>query len=183
MTLPFTAPECFFAIIIIFALIGLQQGLRRVLVLLVFALAGLVFLVFLNGGQGLAVFIFQRIPVIIAYVFGQPTPATSTPSPQVVQTTTVVSFFVILFLGYLIGNKVMAKASTPADRIFGLIPGVATGFVVILFINHFFTSLFTVAFETPNASQYFVWLVVIAIVALIIGLIMASVKKSGGAKK
>jgi hypothetical protein len=176
--LPFTAPECFFAVIIVFALIGLQQGLRRVLVLLVFALAGLVFLVLINGGPGLAHFVFVRAPVIVADIFGQPAPNNSEPSLQVQQITTVVAFVVILILGYIVGNRMMPKPATPADRIFGLIPGVATGFVVILFINRFFSTLFTVAFETPNASQYFVWFIVIAVIALVAGLIMASVKKA-----
>jgi len=183
MTLPFTAPECFFAVIIVFAVIGLNRGGRREVVSLVFALAGFVFLVVLNGGPALASFIFQRVPVIIAYIFGQSAPATSSPTLQEVQITTVVAFFVILALGYLIGNRAMSKPATPADRIFGLIPGVATGFVVILFINHFFSTLFTLAFQTPNPSEYFVVLVVIAVVALVVGLIAKSMKKSGGAKK
>jgi hypothetical protein len=189
MTLPFTPQECFFAAIIVFAVIGLQRGWRREVISLAFVLAGLVFLLLFNLGQGIAYFIFVRIPVIIADVLGQPAAKTTTPSASVTQLTTIVTFFAILALGYLVGNRTMPKASSPADRVLGIIPAIITGFVVIFFVNRFFstnqngTSLFTLAVETPNPSQYIVVIFVIAVVAVVVGLIAASAKKSGGAKK
>jgi drug/metabolite transporter (DMT)-like permease len=190
MSLPFTATQCFFAAIIVFALIGLQRGWRREVVSLAFILVGLLFLLTFNLGQGIAHFIFVRAPVLIADIFGQPVgKLNNEPSAQIVQLTTLITFVVILVLGYLIGNKVMPKAVTPADRILGVIPAVISGFAVVFFINSYFSrtqngsSLFTLAVETPNPSQYIVVIFVIAVVAVIIGLVAASVKKSGGAKK
>src|ERR1700736_5947388 len=125
MSLPFTAPECFFVVIIVFAVIGLQRGWRREVISLAFVLVGLLFLVTLNGGPGLAHFIFVRAPVIIADVFGQPAPKPNNePSAQIGQITTLVTFFVILVLGYFVGSKVMGKADTPAAHILGVIPAV-----------------------------------------------------------
>ena len=189
MTLPFTPQECFFAAIIVFAIIGLQRGWRREVISLAFVLAGLVFLVLFNLGQGIANFLFTRVPVIIADVLGQPAAHTTAPSSSVVQLTTVITFFALLALGYLVGNRAMPKAATPADRVLGVIPAIITGFIVIFFVNRFFsttqngTSLFTLAVETPDPSKYIVVVFIIAVIAVIIGLVAASAKKSGGAKK
>src|ERR1700730_16164203 len=98
MSLPFTAPQCFFVGIIVFALIGLQRGWRREVISLAFVLVGLLFLVTLNGGQGLANFIFLKIPVIIGDVFSQPAAKTTAPSASLIQLTTLIAFFVILHL-------------------------------------------------------------------------------------
>jgi hypothetical protein len=189
MTLPFTPQECFFAAIIVFAIIGIQRGWRREIITLAFALAALVFLMLFNLGVGIADFIFLRIPVIIADILGQPAASTTAPSASVVQLTTIITFFVILALGYLIGNRAMPAPKAPAERILGVIPAIFTGFVVIFFVNRYFasnqngTSLFTLAVETPNPSNYIVPIFVIAVIAVIVGLIAASAKKSGGAKK
>jgi len=189
MTLPFTPQECFFAAIIVFAIIGLQRGWRREIITLAFVLAGLLFLVTFGLGKGIADFIFLRIPVIIADLLGQPVAKTSAPSASVIQLTTIITFFVILALGYIVGNRAMPGAKTPADRILGIIPAIITGFAVIFFVNNYIASnqngnsLFTLAVETPNPSNYIVVIFVIAVVAVVVGLIAASAKKSGGAKK
>src|SRR2546425_12464701 len=105
MALPFTAPECFFAVIIVFALIGLQRGWRREVVLLAFVGVGLLFFSFLNGGPGLAHFIFVRVPVIFADALGQPAPtANNEPSIQIGQITALVAFAVLLLIGYFVGD-------------------------------------------------------------------------------
>src|SRR2546428_5625392 len=187
MSLPFTALQCFTVTIIVFMVIGLLRGWRREVISLAFVLVGLLFLFVISGGQGLAHFIFVKMPVVIADILGQPKPNPAEPSAQIVQITTLVSFVVILALGYLIGNKVMPKPTTPAERILGVIPAVITGFSVIFFMNNFLSrnqggnSLFTLAVETPNPSQYVVVIFAIAVVAVVIGLVAASVKKSGGA--
>lgn len=188
MTLPFTPQECFFAAIIVFAIVGIQRGWRREVITLAFVVAGLILLVWFNLGQGIAYFIFVRIPVIIADILGQPAPTTTAPSTSVVQMTTIITFFVLLALGYLVGNRAMPPAKTAADRILGVIPAAITGFIVIFFINRFFstqsrTSLFTLAVETPNLNDYIGIIFIAAVVAVVVGLIAASGKKSGGAKK
>ncbi len=188
MSLPFTPQQCFFAAIIVFAIVGLQRGWRRELITVAFVSAGLIFLLFLNGGPGLAHFIFVRIPAIIADILGQPAPSTSEPSLQTVQITTVLAFIAVLALSYVVGNR-MPKPATPADRIWGIGAGILTGFLVVLFINHFFNgnqggnSLFTLAIETPDPSNYIGLLLVIAVVIVVVALIATRVKKSGGAKK
>jgi hypothetical protein len=66
MTFQLTAPQCFFLVILTFAIIGFQRGWRRELVSLGFSLAAVLFL-YLGGGNGLAQFLFLRLPVIAHY--------------------------------------------------------------------------------------------------------------------
>jgi peptidoglycan/LPS O-acetylase OafA/YrhL len=183
MALPFTAPECFFAVIIVFALIGLQRGWRREVVLLAFAGVALLFFAFLNGGPGLAHFIFVRLPVIFADALGQSAPKVNNePSPQIGQITALIGFAVLLIIGYLVGNRVMGKAASPGDRILGGFFAVFTGLVVVFFLNNFVSknqggSLFTLAVVTPNPSQFIVVFFLIAVVLLVVGLVAANVRK------
>src|SRR5712664_2944499 len=97
MTFSLTAPQCFFLVILAFAVVGFQRGWKRELVSGGCSLVAVLFL-FLGGGNGLAQFLFLRLPIIAQIVAGG-TPANNStgtvPTGDVV-VTTVVTFLVII---------------------------------------------------------------------------------------
>ncbi len=191
MALLLSAPQCFFIGIIAFGLVGFIRGWRREVISLAFSLAGVLFLI-LNGGTGLAQFIFVRIPVIFQEIVSSSSPATkpANPSDSTVLLTTLVTFAAIVVAGYLIGNRAFpakVSAATPADRILGVIPGLVTGYFVITYIANVFAKspVFTVGVNTPTQSllsEYVPLLFIVGVVAVVIGLIASRANK-GGAKK
>jgi hypothetical protein len=91
-------------------------------------------------------------------------------------------------LGYIIGNKAFPKATTPADRFLGVIPAIVTGYALITYITNVFAKspLITIGVNTPSQSlvgNYLLIIFVVAVVAVIAGLIAANAKKSGAGKK
>ena len=190
MALLLSAPQCFFLAMIAFGLVGFIRGWRREVISLAFSLAAVLFLI-LNGGAGLAKFIFVRLPVIFQEVFSNTTPTTpANPTPFQVLLTTLITFAAIVVAGYLIGNRAFPaklSAGTPADRILGVIPGLVTGYFVITYITNLFASspVITVGVNTPTQtllSDYVPLLFIVAVVAVVVGLIASRANK-GGAKK
>jgi len=192
MALLLTAPQCFFITILVFAIIGFQRGWRREVISLAFALAAVLFL-YLGGGTGLANFFFVRLPIILQDVIA-PNPSASKVPPQGPSQTdiffaTIVAFVVIVAVGYLVGNKAFPKPTTPAERFLGIVPGIITGYALLTYIVFVFAKsspLLTVGVTAPSQSlvgNYILVIFLIAIVAVVIGLISASAKKGGGAKK
>ena len=191
MALLLTAPQCFFITILMFAIIGFQRGWRREIISLAFALAAVLFL-YLGGGTGLANFFFVRLPIILQDVIA-PNPSASKVPPQGPSQTdiflaTIIAFVVVVAAGYLIGNKAFPKPSTPAERFLGIVPAIITGYALLTYLVFVFAKspLLTVGVTTPSQSligNYVLVIFLIAIVAVVIGLISASAKKGGGAKK
>lgn len=191
MALLLSAPQCFFLAMIAFGLVGFIRGWRREVISLAFSLAAVLFLI-LNGGTGLAKFIFVRLPVIFQEVFSGTPPATTPANPTAFQIllTTLITFALIVAAGYLIGNRAFpakVSAATPADRILGVIPGLVTGYFVITYITNLFASspVITVGVNTPTQtllSDYVPLLFIVAVVAVVVGLIASRANK-GGAKK
>jgi hypothetical protein len=191
MALLLSAPQCFFLAMIAFGLVGFIRGWRREVISLAFSLAGVLFLI-LNGGAGLAQFIFVRLPVIFQEVFSSNSTVTRPANPTDFQVllTTLITFAVIVGAGYLIGNRAFPakiSAGTPADRIIGVIPGLVTGYFVITYITNIFAKspVITVGVNTPTQtllSDYVPLLFIVAVVAVVIGLIASRANK-GGAKK
>ena len=189
MALLLTAPQCFFIAILAFGVLGFFRGWRREVVSMAFSLAGVLFL-YLGGGKSLAQFIFVRLPVILQIVAGSASSAKppSTPSDITILATTIIAFVAVVALGYIIGNKAFPGAATPADRFLGVIPAVVTGYALITYITNVFAKspLITIGVNTPSQSligNYLLIIFVVAVVAVIAGLIAANAKKSGGAKK
>jgi uncharacterized membrane protein required for colicin V production len=194
MALLLSAPQCFILAIAAFGLVGFIRGWRREVISLAFSLAGVLFLL-LQGGKGLADLIFVRMPVIFQEIFtaNPGTTVSRPPSPNdfTVLITTLVTFAIIVALGYIVGNLAFpAKDSsgTPADRILGIIPGLVTGYFVITYLTNIFqkSPVITVGVNTPTQnllSDSVPLLFVIALAAVILGLIAARTRKSGGAKK
>jgi hypothetical protein len=181
MTLPFTAPECFFALIIVFAIIGLIQGWMRAIFLLAFIGMGLLFFWGLNGGPGLAYFICVRAPAVIAATLGQSAPQICTPTAQIGQIMALIGFGLMGVIGYLVGNRWGKGKPTPASRLMGALFGIITGLMVAFFLNSFFSRggnpLFTLSVETPNPVSYIPWVLVIGAMLGVVALVAKSLKK------
>lgn len=191
MALQMTAPQCFFLVILAFAVVGFQRGWKRELVSLGFSLGAVLFL-YLGGGNGLAQFVFIRLPVIAGVVVSNsgkaPAPST-TPVPAAdILITTIVTFVVIIGAGYLIGNKAFPKPASPPERLLGILPAIVSGYFLMLYVTTVLTktSLITFGVDTPNqgvVGNYMLIIFIIAVVVVVAALIATSAKKpSGGGK-
>jgi lysylphosphatidylglycerol synthetase-like protein (DUF2156 family) len=179
-----TAPQCFFLAIIAFGVLGFQRGWRREIISLAFILTGILFLVF--GSIGVAQFVFVNLPraaqaLLSGSSTSQPASTITASDPRVAFSTALV-FIVFIALGYLVSNRVSPKPSSTAERVWGLIPAVISGYAILTFVTAAFgkTSLFTVNVNTPNQnliSSYLLVIFIVVIVAIIVALIAASSKK------
>lgn len=189
MTLLLTAPQCFFLVILAFAVVGFQRGWKRELVSGGCSLVAVLFL-YLGGGNGLAQFLFLRVPVIAQIVAGG-TP--SNPSTGPVPTgdvllTTVLTFIIIVGAGYLIGNKVFPKPNTPAERLGGILPAIVSGYFLMLYVTNVLAkaSLITFGVSTPKqdvVGSYMLIIVIVVVVILVAALVLANTKKPSGPPK
>ncbi len=190
MALLVSSQQCFFITIIAFGLIGFIRGWRREVISLAFALTGVLFLL-LSGGDALAQIVFVKVPVALHDIFGSGSGAApSPPSPTAVLAITLIAFVLIVALGYYIGNKAFPGNSsngTPAARLLGILPGLVTGYFLITYIARTFATspVITLGVGTPTQSvlsDYTPLLFVVAIIAVIAGLIASRAKKSPAKK-
>lgn len=199
MVLSLTEPQCFFLVILAFAVIGFQRGWRRELVSLGCSLGAVLFL-YLGGGKGLAQFLFLRLPVIARVASdtsGTATVNTGTSAavPTVdVLITTIVTFIIVVGAGYLIGNKAFPSPKMPQERLLGILPAIVSGYFIMLYVANALTAnngtgksgLLTFDVSTPSQSvvgNYVLIIFVIAVVVILASLIAAGAKKSSGGKK
>ena len=185
-----TAPQCFFLAIIAFGVFGFIRGWRREIISLAFTLTGILFLVF--GSLGLAQFVFVNLPRATEALLSGSSPTTAAPTMTYadarVAVSTGIAFLVFIGLGYLVSYRVAGKPASPAERVWGLIPGIIAGYAILTFITAAFgkTSLFTVNVNTPNQnliSSYLLVIFVVVVVAIIVALVAASAKKASPPKK
>lgn len=191
MALLLTSTQCFTIAIVAFGLVGFLRGWRREVISLGFALGGVLFLLY-NGGKFLAQLIFVRMPILLQDLVGanpgSPKASATQLSPVTVFATTLIAFVVIVVAGYLIGNKAVpakTSAATPTDRFLGIIPGLVTGFFLMNYVTNVFASspFITFGVNTPSptvVTNYVPLLFVVAIVAIVAGLVASRVKKSSG---
>jgi len=190
MALILTALQFFFITILAFAVIGFQRGWRREAISLAFTLSG-VLVLSLGGGEVLGKFAFELFPRILHFLTAGSLGDKPTVTPIEVGITTVVALVAFVAIGYLVSNRAFPnKPSSPDERIWGIIPAIATGFAIVAFITTFFPKantnapqLFTVGFEVPEPSNYIIVMFIIAVVAAILGLVAASAKKRSAAKQ
>ncbi len=191
MNFQLTAPQCFFLVILAFAVIGFQRGWKRELVSLGFSLGAVLFL-YLGGGNGLAQFLFLRLPVIAQIVVGGNSSAhasTGAVPTSYVLITTIVTFIVIIGAGYLIGNKAFPRPNAPAERLLGILPAIVSGYFLMLYVTNVLSkaSLITFGVSTPKQNvvgSYMLIIVIVAVVIIVAALVATSAKKpSGGPKK
>jgi len=192
MALLLTAPQCFFLGIIAFGLLGFIQGWRRAVILMAFTLAGVLFLG-LGGGEGLANIVFVRFPVIWQEVFspsaGGHITTPSAPGAYTIFLTKLVTFLVILGIGWLVSQRAFdakSSAGSPFGRFVGIIPGLITGYFTITYLSSLFnSSIVSVGFNAPGQNlltEYAPVLFLVGVVALIIGLVTSRVRRSGAKK-
>lgn len=190
MSLSLTAPQCFFLVILAFAVVGFQRGWKRELVSGGCSLVAVLFL-WMGGGNGLAQFLFLRLPVIAQIVVGGSSAhsTTGTVAAGNVLATTIITFLVIITAGYLIGNKVFPKPGTPAERLGGILPAIVTGYFLMLYVTNVLSkaSLITFGVSTPKqdvVGSYMLIIIVVVVVILVAALVLANTRKpSGGSKK
>jgi hypothetical protein len=190
MALLLTSIQCFFIGVIIFGFVGFLRGWRRELVSMGFILVAVLFL-FVGGAGGLAEFVLVRIPQIIGFATNgtigpKPgAPAPPPPSPTQVLMVAVITLILAIVLGYLVGNNAFPSPKTSTERFLGIIPGVIAGFAVISYVSHLFASSPTISFalSTPNPGNlgsYIFIIFLVALGALLIGLIASRLRRSGG---
>jgi uncharacterized membrane protein required for colicin V production len=187
MTWQLTSQECLFIAIVAFGVIGFQRGWRREVISLAFTLTCILFLIF--GNVGLAQFVYVNLPrAITTLTTGhqnpQPAPTITANDPKVAISTSV-AFLVFIALGYLVSTRVMPKAATTPDRLWGIIPGIIAGYAILTFFTNALnkSSLFQLSVNPPNQNligSYLLVVFIIIVVVVILALISASAKKSGG---
>src|SRR5579863_1709787 len=113
--------QCLFLVVLVFAVLGFMRGWRREILSVAFILAA-VLVIGVGGGIAVAQTIFVRIPL----AFQDPNNLQKPPSPNgtEVAVVTALTLIAIILLGYIVGNKVFPKPATPADRVWGVIPGI-----------------------------------------------------------
>lgn len=191
MNVVLTAQQCFFVVILAFAVVGFQRGWKRELVSLGFSLGAVLFL-FLGGGNGLAHFLFVNMPVVVQVVVSPSANAAHTSTAAVPQNdvffTTVIAFVVIVGAGYLVGNRAFPRPTLPQERLLGILPAMVSGYFLMLYVTNVLakSSQLTFGVNTPDQSQIGNSVFVIFLIALVVvvaALIAASAKKSSGGKK
>jgi len=179
--------QFYLIVIAIFAIFGFARGWRRELISMAFIVPTVLFL-YVGGGNGLAGFFLQRIPYGTNFLTdGAVGPKTlpPAPGPNQVLVVAIIALIVAIALGFLVGNRIK-PTGTPTERFLGIIPGLVEGIAIVAMIGHLFASnpQITVGTATPNPNNLgngFLVIFLIAIAALIIGLLASRVGK--GSKK
>lgn len=182
MSFTLGSPQCFALAIIIFGFFGFLQGWRISLVLMAFTLAAILFL-FIGGADGIANFIFVRLPQTLNTLTGGALFSSSMPPPTAneVLISALVALGIAMILGLVIGNRAFGgkgNAVSTQDHFIGVIPGLITGYAIVSYASHIFAGTQTISLgvTTPSTSSvgnYIVLIVVIAVIALILGLLTA----------
>jgi hypothetical protein len=182
MSLTLQSPQCFALAIIVFGFFGFLQGWRIALVLMAFTLGAILFL-FIGGAEGIASFIFVRLPVTLNTLTAGALFSSSMPPPTAneVLIAALIALGFAMFLGLMVGNRAFAgkPGSVPTkDHFLGVIPGLVTGYAIVSYASHIFagTQVIQVGVTTPSTASvgnYIVVIVVIAVIALILGLLTA----------
>ncbi len=179
--------QFYLIVIAIFAIFGFARGWRREVISMAFIVPTILFL-YVGGGNGLASFFLQRIPYGTNFLTGGavgPKALPPPPGPNQVLVVSVIALLVAIALGFLVGNRIK-PTGTPTERFLGIIPGLVEGIAIVAMIGHLFASnpQITVGTATPNPNNLgngFLVIFLIAIAALIIGLLASRVGK--GSKK
>jgi hypothetical protein len=187
MNLSLQSPQCFAIFIFLFGFIGFLQGWKRAVIVMGFTLAAILFL-YIGNASGIADILFVRVPQTINVLTGGAIGPKSPPPPSSseVLISELLTLGLAMLVGFIVGGRAFPSTKTGniiltapvADRFLGIIPGLVTGYAVITYISHIFAATQSVSFgvSTPSPTalgNYIVILVVIAIVAIIVGLITA----------
>jgi hypothetical protein len=191
MSLTLQSPQCFAIGMFLFGFLGFLQGWRRSVVLMGFTLAAVLFL-YIGSANGIAEVLFVRIPQTINVLTGgaigpkSPPP----PSPTEVLIAELATLALAIILGFIIGGRAFPSTKVgnvtftahTAERFLGIIPGLVTGYALIAYFSHIFAAnqTLSVGVMTPspsNLGNYIVVLVIIALIAIVVGLLTARLGK------
>jgi len=182
LTIP---PQCFAIFIVLFGFIGFLQGWKRSVVLMGFTLAAILFLT-VGLGNFFATLIFVRIPQTINTLTGGALFSSSMPPPnaQEVLITKLIVLGVAMLLGFIIGGRAFKATAQTFERFIGIIPGLITGYALITYLGSLFAAnqTISVGVTTPASSALtnstvILALVIIAVVAIVIGLLTTRLGK------
>ncbi len=188
-SLPFTDSQCFFVAILVFIVVGFQRGWRRELITLVFVLLAVI-LIRPSSNGGFFTGLFARIPAMFDYLFSGSTrtgaTGTAVSNNFLGPWGTLLVFAIVVAIGYIVGNRVFPKPTTPTERFIGIVPSVISGAFILYYLtaNNFFAkntagqSFFSVVVQPPDPTNYMPIIFVIAVVAVVVGLIAGRAKKS-----
>lgn len=171
----------FILAILVFIVLGFQRGWRRELVSLVFVLLAC-FLVTPSTSDGLSMFLGQipRAFALLTNPASAPPPPTS-PGFFSGPWWSLAIFAGLIFLGYVVGNKVFPKPATPPEQFIGIIPAVISGAFIFWYLSRYQpTPVIDLSATGPTA--YIPVIFVILILALVVALISARVKKAPAKK-
>ncbi len=188
-SLPFTDSQCFFVAILVFIIVGFQRGWRRELITLVFVLLAVI-LIRPDSNGGFLTGLFARIPAMFDYLFSGSTrtgaTGTAVSNNFLGPWGTLLVFAIVVAIGYVVGNRVFPKPTTPTERFIGIVPSVISGAFILYYLTtgNFFAkntagqSFFSVVVQPPDPTNYMPIIFVIAVVAVVVGLIAGRAKKS-----
>jgi CDP-diglyceride synthetase len=175
-------------VLAIFALIGFARGWRREVISMAFIVPTVLFL-YVGGANGLASFFLQRVPYGANFFTGGaigPKSLPPPPSPNQVLLVAVITLIVAIIVGFLVSSGAQKSPGTAGERFLGIIPGLVEGIAIVAYISHLFASSPQITFgtATPNPNNIgsgFLIIFLVAIAALIIGLLVSRVGR--GSKK
>jgi hypothetical protein len=170
--------------IIVMCIIGFPRGWKREMISLAAIITGLIFLG-LGGGPAMAFLLFVGVPFLFrAIQNGAPNTGVqvqSLPSPDstAILVTSIVCFFLIIGLGYVIGKRIVDKPSKPVEHFLGLIPAAISGYILTTYVLGaiplfaglplFSSQLMKVDFSVPSFLFIFIMAVLVVAAALIAG--------------
>jgi hypothetical protein len=185
MVLPLTSQQCFFFTMFAFIVVGFTRGWRREIMSLVFILLA-VALIHPNTSDALHGF-FARLGNFIAYLGGSGqlnAPPTSSGLDFLGGPFwSLIIFWLIVALGYYIGNRVFPKPTTPADRFIGVIPAIISGAFVLFYLSSYASPTggqgnLQVQIAPPDPTNFAPVIFFLALIALVVGLIASRLKKA-----
>jgi hypothetical protein len=196
MALVLNSTQCFAIVIFFFGFLGFLFGWKRMVFIMGFTLAAILFL-YIGGANGIAEVLFTRIPQTINILtngaIGPKTPAP--PSSTEVLLSALITLAVAMILGFILSgvgykpDEIKGpppyRVSGPASHLFlGIIPGMVTGFALISYLSHLFAANPTVSVgvttpSTTSLGNYIVILVIVAFVAFVIYLLMNRYSRPG----
>ncbi len=162
-----------------------MRGWRREVISLLFILLG-IFFVRPGTSQGIAAFI-QQLPTRLSYLVtgSAASPTNGSNNYNLGPLGTILIFMLVVALGYYVGNRAFPKPATPLDRFIGVVPALISAAAVLYFLN--ISGIFVkdaqgqesiaAVFQIPDPSSYVPLLFIIAIIAVIVGLVSTRVNK------
>jgi hypothetical protein len=189
MLLPLTSQQCFFLTMCFFIVAGFMRGWRREIMSLVFILLA-VALIHPDTSDALNGFL-GRVGNFVAYLSGNgqlsPTPTSPGLSFLGGPFWSLVIFVVVVGLGYYIGNRVFPVPTTPHERFIGIIPAIIAGAFVLFYMSSYVKSTggsanLQVRVAPPDPSTFVPVIFVLALIAVVVGLIASRLKKAPAKK-